>query len=89
MPQVTSCCPGPVGIHQLRILPGRAGRPDDCLGPGLELADDLDAPMAEIGRNLIGDIGPLDAAALPAAAVWVRVDISGCQFIVGAPYALG
>src|SRR5262249_27691524 len=52
---------------QLRIFPGRAGRPDDRLGPGLDLADDLDAPMAEIGGNLIGDFGPLDAAALPAA----------------------
>src|SRR5262249_18761801 len=37
------------------------------LGPGLDPADDLDAPMAEIGGNFIGDVGPLDAAALPAA----------------------
>src|SRR5260370_22943247 len=52
-------------VHQLRILPGRARRSADRLGPGLALADDLDAPMAEIGRNLIPDFGPLDAAALP------------------------
>jgi hypothetical protein len=31
----------------------------------LQETDDLDAPMAEIGRNLIPDFGPLDAAALP------------------------
>src|SRR5437667_912769 len=54
-------------VHQLRILPRQAGGPDDRLGPGLDPADDLDAPMAEIGGNLISDFGPLDAAALPAA----------------------
>src|SRR5262249_6681534 len=54
-------------VDQLRIFPRRAGRPNDRLGPGLDPADDLDAPMAEIGGNLIGDFGPLDAAALPAA----------------------
>src|SRR5581483_944653 len=54
-------------IDELRILPGRAGGPGDRLGPGLDLPDDLDAPMAEIGRNLVGDPGALDAAALPAA----------------------
>src|SRR4029077_17691310 len=52
-------------VYQLRIPPGRAGRSADRLGPGLDLADDFDAPMAEIGRNLIPDFGPLDAAALP------------------------
>src|SRR5882762_2206636 len=54
-------------IHPLRILPGRAGPPDDRLGPSLDPAADLDAPMAEIGGNLIRDFGPLHAAALPAA----------------------
>src|SRR5262249_49652256 len=39
----------------------------DRLGPSLDPAGDLDAPMAEVGGNLIGDFGPLDAAALPPA----------------------
>src|SRR5262249_44747392 len=38
-------------VDQLRIFPRRAGRPNDRLGPGLDPADDLDAPMAEIGGN--------------------------------------
>src|SRR5436305_14843281 len=38
-------------IHQLRILSGRAGEAADRLGPGLDLADDLDAPMSEIGSE--------------------------------------
>ena len=46
-------------------FPGGLVGPADRLGPGLDLADDLDAPMAEIGRNLITDFGALDAAALP------------------------
>src|SRR5580704_2745732 len=54
-------------VDQLRILAGRAGGTADRLGPGLDLADDLDAPMPEIGRDLIGDLGALDAAALPPA----------------------
>src|SRR6516225_8034575 len=58
---------GSIAVQQLRIPPGRAGRPGDRLGPGLDLADDLDAPMGEIGGNLIRDFGPLDAAALSPA----------------------
>src|SRR5258708_6930431 len=52
-------------VHQLRILSGRAGGAADRLGPGLDLADDLDAPMSEIGSDFVGDLGALDAAALP------------------------
>src|SRR5204863_628171 len=52
-------------IHQLRILSGRAGGAADGLGPGLDLADDLDAPMSEIGSDFVRDLGALDAAALP------------------------
>src|SRR5262249_7678135 len=46
-------------VDQLGILPGRTGRSADRLGPGLDLVDDLDAPMAKIGRNLITDFGSL------------------------------
>src|SRR5262252_11084963 len=62
-------------IHQLRILPGQAGRSDDRLGPGLELADDLDAPMAEIGGNLIGDIGPLVGGEEQRANITYEIEI--------------
>src|SRR5436190_20949326 len=52
-------------IHQLRKFSGRAGGAADRLGPRLDLADDLDAPMSEIGSDFVGDLGALDAAALP------------------------
>src|ERR1700738_3580416 len=69
-PQVTSCGPGPVSLPGAFISCGYfpwTGRSADRRGPGLDLADDADAPLAEIGRNLIGDIGSLHAPALPAA----------------------
>jgi hypothetical protein len=67
-PQVTSCGPGPVSLPGAFISCGYF--PGGLVGPlialaQLDLADDVDAPMAEIGRNLIADFGPLDAAALP------------------------
>jgi hypothetical protein len=36
-----------------------------ALAQALTLPRDFDAPMAESGRNLIADFGPLDAAVLP------------------------
>src|SRR5580704_7966764 len=52
-------------VHQLWVLPRRASRSANRLGPGFDLAEDFDTPMAQIRRDLISDFGPLDAAALP------------------------
>src|SRR5439155_15500170 len=52
-------------IHQLRVFAGIAGRADQRLGPRLDLAGDLAAPAAAVGRDLPGDLRPLDADELP------------------------
>src|SRR4051812_18599780 len=55
-------------VHQPRIHARRAGRPQQSLGPSLDLAGDLDAPMGLIGRDLEGYFRALDAARLPPSS---------------------
>src|SRR5262249_61506078 len=54
-------------IHEPRIHAGKTRWAEQCLGPRLDLAGDLDAPMRLIGRDLERDLRALDAERLPAA----------------------
>ena len=54
-------------IHQLRVLAGRTGWPEQRLSPSLDFPGDLDAPMRLIRRDLKGYFCALDAARVPTS----------------------
>src|SRR5205085_10844499 len=60
-------------VHQPRIAPRIARGAGQRLGPGLDLADDLDTPMRLVARDLEGDLRALDAAGLtPAGKAFIH-----------------